>query len=296
MILSLSSPIAFVGEDSSESKSNMLSDSHAGLSNAVFTCEKVLTVILSIVSTYVCVKCKNCMMVFMEPEERAGHVIDSGFMVGIISSMIPLIYVCSEGIGCIWRNHLESLGGVALVSGETLNYIEDCGSIIWGVKAFMLQSVIVFMYGINVGPLVAKTIGAISVSTVVRLRLMGFELVEMLLLLVTTCLALWLFGSRHEGMPTENNAWMFNALLLAWIASFSAEIYNRRWDKIDSSNQTNRSSSGLKRLKTNLVIQKKSRLTEQQSGGNNLTRDDEDDTDEEDGKDMTTLDFSPGLV
>ena len=230
-------------------------------------------------------------------EEKAAHCIDNAFISGIITAIIPLIYVSSEAMGCLWRNYLESNGSKCL--GE-------CGGIIWGAKAFMLQATIVFMYGINVGPLITKTSGAISISRIVRLGLLWFELLEMFLVLVTTFLALWLFGSRHEGDASRVNGVLYVTLLVAWIITFSLELVKRRWDDVKIPIERSK-TVGLERVRVNRILKKHTTVGRQNSSPNKLEaspsstlRDEEDMDDDSDfeieGAGFQTPDFAPGLV
>ncbi|GMH52847.1 hypothetical protein TrRE_jg9026 [Triparma retinervis] len=263
----------------------------------IYKVEEALTLVLFVLAAYVSYKCKRCMEKCFGAEEKAAHCIDNAFISGIITAIIPLIYVSSEAMGCLWRNYLESNGSKCL--GE-------CGGIIWGAKAFMLQATIVFMYGINVGPLITKTSGAISISRIVRLGLLWFELLEMFLVLVTTFLALWLFGSRHEGDASRVNGVLYVTLLVAWIITFSLELVKRRWDDVKIPIERSK-TVGLERVRVNRILKKHTTVGRQNSSPNKLEaspsstlRDEEDMDDDSDfeieGAGFQTPDFAPGLV
>mmetsp|Transcript_5671 Transcript_5671/g.11349 ORF Transcript_5671/g.11349 Transcript_5671/m.11349 type:complete len:1345 (+) Transcript_5671:84-4118(+) len=295
-------------------------DEKIAVSGTIYGIEKTLTIILFCISSHVCFKCKRCMEGYFGPEEKATHAIDSAFISGFITSTIPLIYVSSEAVGCIWRNFLE--GGTSKDITQ-YTYLHECGGIIWGAKAFMLQASVVFMYGINVGPLITKTSGVISISRIVRLGLLWFELLEMFLIMLTTFVALWLFGSRHEGNASALNAIMYNTLLIIWIVLFLAELFKKRWDNVDifSEKESRISdgkqvsfthddlgmerSSGLRRSNVSKIFTDLGRSSRESTGEKraslhaSLATDgsDDDDSDlEMEGDGFQVPDFAPGLV
>jgi hypothetical protein len=263
----------------------------------------VLTLILFVLAAYVSFKSKMCMEKAFNGEEKASHCIDSAFISGIVVAMIPLIYVSSEAIGCLWRSYIVSGS-----NGPTTEYLDECGGIVWGAKAFMLQATIVFMYGMSVGPLVTKTSGFISISRIVRLGLLWFEILEMMLVLVTTFLALWLFGSRHEGEASWLNGTLYITLLVAWIIGFGLELVKRRWNAVKVETMPRTQSSGLQRTRVNMIMKKHTsvkgvdggrgpRKVESSPSTMSENGEEEDDSDLEfEGSGFKTPDFAPGLV
>ena len=100
-------------------------------------------------------------------------MVDQVFVLGLTTSFIPLIYISSESIACALR---ASIDGFLPDEG---GYDGKCEGLTFGVKAMNIQAVGVFVYSISVGQLMAKQMGGVKLSSVVRLDFESIELLQL---------------------------------------------------------------------------------------------------------------------
>jgi len=83
------------------------------------------------------------MKLVLSDKEKKKHVVELGFVKGMITGVPSMTYLTSESVGCILRN------------AENIN--EMCHGTIIGDKAVVFHMLATFTYAITFGPLISLT-------------------------------------------------------------------------------------------------------------------------------------------
>ena len=244
---------------------------------------------------YVAIKCKGSMKKWMDDDQKLGIIVDQVFVVGILGAIVPLIYVTSESVACAVRVYMRE-------SIHQGGYDAECGNLVYGVKAMNVQTIGVFVYSISVGPLMAKQMGGVQLSSMVRLDFGQVELFQLVILLLTSIIALYLFGMRSDDPLEfgEDNLFIYYCTFFGlWVCMFLFEAFYRRWDRIEAGDvhEPRQSSMSSNKREAKALGQKNTKKSDTFSDVRILEdgEEDHDDLDEEVGG-VDNIDFSPGLV
>ena len=166
-------------------------------------------------------KSKKSLKMLYTQEEKNDHVVNNGFVRGMIGGMPAMLYLTSESVGCILRN---------------TDMIEECDSLIIGDKAVNLHMLAIFVYGVNFVPLTVATVQESFESwilRVVKMELTASEKIKVSLFVVISFIVLILFGSRNSGLQISMTLVAYKVIQIGWLAVFSYEAYLMRWKTIE---------------------------------------------------------------